>query len=80
MLDELKSANKVVGTKQVKRALNDSRIRKLFVASDADPRITQPLAQRVAEQNVEVIWVPTMKELGAACSIAVGAAVAALLS
>lgn len=79
MLSELTSPNKVVGAKQVKRALNDGRAKKVFLAGDADPRVTQPLAQQAVNQRVAVELVPTMKELGAACGIAVGSAVAALL-
>ena len=77
MLTELSGSNKVVGAKQAKRALNDGRARKVFVAGDADPRVTQPLAQLAVDKRVPVELVPTMKELGAACGIAVGAAVAA---
>ena len=79
MVSELSTANKVVGAKQAKRALNDDRAKKIFVAGDADPRITQPLAQLAVNKRVPVELVPTMRELGQACGIAVGAAVAALV-
>ena len=79
MISELNSPNKVVGAKQARRALNDGRAKKLFVAGDADPRVTQPLAQLAVDKHVAVELVPTMKELGPACGIAVGSAVAALL-
>jgi len=79
MLSELNIPNKVVGAKQVKRALNDGRARKLFVAGDADPRVTQPLAQLAVDKGVPVELVPTMRELGSACGIAVGSAAAAII-
>ena len=79
MLTELNGSNKVVGAKQAKRALNDGRAKKVFVAGDADPRVTQPLAQLAVDKRVHVELVPTMKELGAACGISVGSAVAVLL-
>ena len=79
MLTELSGSNKVVGAKQAKRALNDGRARKVFLASDADPRVTEPLAQLAAERDVPVEEIPSMKALGAACGIAVGSAVAVLL-
>lgn len=79
MVSELNTPNKVVGAKQTKRALNDGRARKVFVAADADPRVTQPLAQLAVNKRIAVELVPTMKELGAACGIAVGSAVAALV-
>ena len=41
MVSELSTPNKVVGAKQAKRALNDGRAKKVFIAGDADPRVTQ---------------------------------------
>lgn len=78
MIQELSGFNKVVGAKQAKRALRDGRAVRLFMAMDADPRLLQPLVQEAVNRQVPVSQVPTMKELGAACGIAVGAAVAVL--
>lgn len=78
MIQELSGSNKVVGAKQAKRALRDGRAVRLFMAMDADPRLLQPLVQEAVDRQVPVSQVPTMKELGAACGIAVGAAVAVL--
>lgn len=78
MTSELSGSNKVVGAKQAKRALRDGRAVRLFMAVDADPRLLQPLVQEAVNRQVPVSQVPTMKELGLACGIAVGAAVAVL--
>ena len=78
MIQELFGPNKVVGAKQAKRALRDGRAVRLFMAMDADPRLLQPLVQEAVNRQVPVSQVSTMKELGAACGIAVGAAVAVL--
>ena len=78
MIQELSGPNKVVGAKQAKRALRDGRAVRLFMAMDADPRLLQPLVQAAVNRQVPVSQVSTMKELGAACGIAVGAAVAVL--
>ncbi|MCI9171355.1 MAG: 50S ribosomal protein L7ae-like protein [Lawsonibacter sp.] len=78
MIQELSGPNKVVGAKQAKRALRDGRAVRLFMAMDADPRLLQPLVQEAVNRQVPVSQVSTMKELGAACGIAVGAAVAVL--
>ena len=78
MIPELSGSNKVVGAKQAKRALVAGRAVRLYVAMDADPRLLQPLVQEAVNRQVPVSQVPTMKELGAACGIAVGAAVAVL--
>ena len=79
MLTELTTSEKVVGAKQVKRALKDGRARKLFWAENADPRVLQPLIQEAVRKGVPLRQISTMKELGEACGISVGAAVAVLL-
>ena len=79
MIPELSTPNKVVGAKQVRRALKDGRVARFYMAMDADPRLLQPLVQAAVNQQVPVEQVPTMKDLGGACGIAVGSAVAALL-
>ena len=77
MLDELEKAHKVVGVKQVRRALSSRQVKRLYLAKDADPQLTEPLERQAVEQGVEICWADTMKALGRACGIAVGAAVAA---
>ena len=79
MISKLSGSNKVVGAKQAKRALRDGRAARLYMAMDADPRLLQPLVQEAVNRQVPVQQVPTMKELGQSCGIAVGAAVAVLL-
>lgn len=77
MPDELTNSAKVVGVKQVRRALNAGRAKRLYLARDADPQLTRPLAEQARDQGVETFWSDSMKELGRDCGIAVGAAVAA---
>lgn len=79
MLSELKAGPKVAGVKQTQRAISDGKVRLVFLAEDADPRITEPVASLCKEKGVPVEHVSGMKELGSACGIAVGSAVAALL-
>ena len=79
MIQELTGSNKVVGAKQARRALRDGRAAALYVAMDADPRMLQPLVQEAVNRQVPIRQAPNMKELGASCGIAVGAAVAVLL-
>lgn len=79
MLDELKTANKVVGIKQLRKAIAAGKVRKVFLAADADPMLTEPLAEQCSARKIEVIFVPTMRELGAACGISVNASAAAIL-
>lgn len=80
MLDELKNQRKVVGIKQLRKSLRDGQVLRVFLAENADPRLTDPLAEECAEKGVELVMVPTMAELGRACGISVGAAAAGLLA
>lgn len=79
MISELSGPNKVAGAKQTRRALNQGRVKKLYLAADADPRVLEPLTRLAGELGVRAQVMPTMKALGAACGISVGCAVAAVL-
>ena len=80
MLSELKNGPKVAGVKQTKRAIGDGRAVRVFLAEDADPRLTDPVRMDCAAIGVALVSVPTMAELGKACGISVGAAAAGLLA
>ena len=57
MLTELENTAKVVGVKQTRRALSGRPgRRRVFLARDADPALTEPLAAQAAEQGVPVRW------------------------
>lgn len=79
MLDELKTAERVVGIKQLRKALTAGRAKTVFIAEDADPLLTEPIVCQCRESNVTVVFVETMQQLGAACNIPVPAAAAAML-
>ena len=79
MLSELQSAPGVVGIKQVKKALRENRLARVYVAEDAEERVTAPILMQCRETGVEVTMVPAMRELGEACGIEVGAAAAGIL-
>ena len=80
MSSELSTSAKVVGAKQTRRALEGGKAVKVFLAADADPCVTQPLELLAREKGVTVERSGSMKELGKACGVAVGAAVAALVT
>lgn len=67
----------VVGAKQLRKALNAGRARRVYLAENADPVVTEPLATLCEQFHIEYSWVPSMAELGRACGIEVGAAAAA---
>ncbi|MFZ5974479.1 MAG: ribosomal L7Ae/L30e/S12e/Gadd45 family protein [Bacillota bacterium] len=73
------TANRIVGTKQVIKHLRQNRLCTLYLAGDVDDNVRSMLEQAVGSQALEIVDVPTMKELGQLCGIDVGAACAALL-
>ena len=80
MVSELSSVNKVVGAKQVRRALTDGRACKVILACDADPALTEPLLALCREKGVSADCSLTMQQLGRACGIAVAAAAVAIVA
>ena len=80
MHEGLAAADKrVVGTKQVLRALDEGRVVRAFVAKDADLLLTKRVVDRCFEKNIPCTQVDTMEQLGRACGIDVKAAAAGLL-
>ena len=71
--------DKAIGLKQSRRALREGRVREAYVAGDAEERITGPFAQACRSENIPVTEIPTMRELGAAAGIEIGAAVVTVL-
>ena len=76
-LASLAGEKTVVGAKQLKKALFCGTARRVFLAEDADPQITEPLARLCAEKGVTCVWVPSKTALGRMCGIEVSAAAAA---
>lgn len=79
-MERLSGSEKVVGTKQVRRAVTEGRTDVVFLACDADPRMTEALEALCNEHGVAVVWDHTMAQLGKACGIAVGTAAAAVVN
>lgn len=77
MLETLKNAPlRVVGSKQVLKAIAAGQLMSVYLAEDADAFILQKIIQACAQHGVVPVRIPTMRELGEACSIDVGAACA----
>ena len=77
VLPDLKGKKVVVGSKQLRKALESGRAKFVYLAENADPAITEPLLAKCEHNHISYAWVRTMKELGSACGIEVGAAAAA---
>lgn len=74
----LQSGRVKIGTKQTLKLLESGKATQVFVAKDADPRVTAKVIQLCKKTGVSLTFVDTMKSLGKACGIEVGAATAAL--
>ncbi|MDZ5474270.1 50S ribosomal protein L7ae-like protein [Bacillus sp. 31A1R] len=68
----------IVGTKQTVKALKSGTVMEVLVAKDAEPRVTSKVISTASEYNVPIIYVDSMKKLGKACGIEVGASTVAL--
>lgn len=78
-LEHLKDAARVIGLKQVRKAVQGGRAAMVFLADDADARMIAPLAGLCEAHGVPLERIASMAELGKACGIDVGAAAAALM-
>lgn len=76
---KLGTAKKVVGTKQVKRVLAEEQVKQIYIAQDAEKNVVSQIIQICKEQQIQIVYVESMKKLGEACNIDVNAATAALL-
>jgi len=79
LISKLKTHSKTVGAKQVKRALNSSDVEVVFIAKDAEVKVTKEIEELCNSKQIQIIHVDTMESLGKACGIDINAAVAALL-
>lgn len=68
----------IIGVKQTTKVLAGGHAKLIFIAKDAEQHVVRRIIQLATEQGVEIIFVETMKELGRACNIDVGAATAVI--
>ena len=67
MLEELSAKEKVSGLKQTRRAIAAGRAARVYLACDADPRLTEPLRALCEQSGVETAEQYSMAQLGRAC-------------
>lgn len=79
MLEILKSGNKAIGIKQTLKAVESNNARIVFIAQDADEKIVSNLKALCLSNAVELEYAESMKQLGKACGIEVGASAVCLL-
>ena len=79
-LEALKQAEKhTVGVKQTEKAVARQVAAVVYIASDADERVTGKLLELCEANHVPTVTTESMLEIGRACSINVKAAAAAVL-
>lgn len=76
MQSDFDGSSIIVGLKQSVKAVKSGMAARAFVASDADPHVKNPFVDTCAQMGVEIEYYPTCEQLGSACGIDVGAAVA----
>ncbi len=79
MLEGLKGGSKAIGIKQTLKAVEGDTAKTVFIARDADEKIVAGLKELCLSKSVELEYVDTMKQLGKACGIEVGASAVCLL-
>jgi large subunit ribosomal protein L7A len=68
----------VIGTKQTIKAIKNSEVSEVVIANDAERRITEKVVNLANQMDIPVLYVESMRELGKACGIDVGAAAVAI--
>lgn len=73
MCGELVRADKTVGVKQTIKAVQKGIAVYVYVARDADRKVVSNLEEMCRTQNVPLKYAESLKQLGKACGIDVGA-------
>lgn len=79
MLNLKSSSNIIIGLKQTLKAIQNDKAVKVYLATDSDDYIKKSVMDACAQKNLEIVYVSTMKELGEACGIDIGASTAAVI-
>lgn len=78
-MHRLKTNSKVIGMKQTLKALENEEVKVLYVAKDAQGKVTIRAIELAKSQEVPVVYIDTMEELGSVCDVEVKTATAALI-
>lgn len=79
ILTALSNSPHIAGAKQLRKAIRAGTVERVYLAKDADDRVTAPLEELCRQTGTLISWIPSMRELGKACGIGVGAACAGIL-
>ena len=74
--DKVTQAEKlIIGTKQAVKTIRQNKAHEVFIAQDAEERVTKPVIEEAARQSIPTTYVDSKDELGKACGIQVAASV-----
>jgi large subunit ribosomal protein L7A len=76
----LQAKKLIIGTKQTVKAIQTMDISEVIIAEDADRRVINKVMQLSVDKDIPVTKVESMKKLGRACGIEVGAATVAIIN
>lgn len=68
----------IIGVKQTLKSMKKGLISEVIIANDADQQMIKAVAYEAEELGIPVKRVESMKKLGAACGIDVGASTVAI--
>ncbi|MFZ7133797.1 MAG: ribosomal L7Ae/L30e/S12e/Gadd45 family protein [Eubacteriales bacterium] len=80
MPDQIKVSKNVIGTKQTLKVIKCGNAKKVFLARDVDKHIYDNIERYCQENNVQIVYMESMEELGKACGINRKTATAAILN
>ena len=79
MINDAEKRNLKAGFKEVMNLISEKRAAKVVLAADCDDKIKTPILEAANAAGITVEYAETMRELGKACGIDVGASCAAML-
>lgn len=79
-MEKLNTQSRVAGIKQTRAAIEADRADAVYIAEDAEPSAVDGIISLCRDKGIDVIYVPTRRELAKACRIDVPCAAAARLS
>lgn len=68
----------IIGMKQTLKAMKNGSVSEVYIAEDADLFVTEKVATLAEELDIPLKRVDSMKKLGTACGIDVGASTVAI--
>ena len=68
---------KYVGIKQVLKAAKEGDVEKVYIGEDAEEHVLAELIKTCEDNNIQIIRIKTMAELGKLAGIDIGASAAA---